>query len=593
VRAPSLLLGAVLGAAAIAACSSAPPMPEDRAPPTAPRWVGSNVLRRDHAGSASCTRCHAEIAKHWDHAAMKRMTRSATGEDVKAPFDGRGLSLGDDRATLVTRGSHRVVEVRSKRFGNADYRVTRVIGGRVREDFAGIRLDTNGSQLAGAVEEVLPVSFMMSGELRYKGYSVMATERSGLQAGPTWSKTCIFCHNTVPYLDRALGALSVPHAETYQGPSVDARIPGKLRRAPEVVDPAGLVDALEEEVRFVASVDGKLPRDVGGALSRTIANVRDHFDGGDLIEQGIGCEACHLGSKEHVADPTVRPSFAPRSSFLSVAYEPGSAEAEVRACAACHQVLFTGYPHTWEGGRTGHADRGGSSINSGEARDFMLGGCASKMRCSTCHDVHAPGAKPRDDDAVCTSCHAELADPEASLAHAKHDAEDRVDCVDCHMPRKNASIATTLTRYHRIGSPTDPQRVHADRPLECALCHADWTVGRTAAEMERLFGTKIQRDALSALYGGLDRNVLEATVEGGKPHEQLVAAHILGQKRVRPSIAGIAALLTHEIPLVRYFARDALEKILGQPSYVDVHADRSTIAAAVDQLLTKLQIYTP
>ena len=44
------------------------------------------------------------------------------------------------------------------------------------------------------------------------------------------------------------------------------------------------------------------------------------------------------------------------------------------------------------------------------------------------------------------------------------------------MPQKNLGLGYNLTRYHRIGSPTEKARVEGDRPLECALCHADKTV---------------------------------------------------------------------------------------------------------------------
>ena len=36
----------------------------------------------------------------------------------------------------------------------------------------------------------------------------MVHERASLRAGPVWSRTCIFCHNTVPELDRMLGAIA-------------------------------------------------------------------------------------------------------------------------------------------------------------------------------------------------------------------------------------------------------------------------------------------------------------------------------------------------------------------------------------------------
>ena len=52
-------------------------------------------------------------------------------------------------------------------------------------------------------------------------------------------------------------------------------------------------------------------------------------------------------------------------------------------CAKCHTVLFTHYPWTWEGGERKERMPGGSSISSGEGRDFQLGGCSSQMACTT------------------------------------------------------------------------------------------------------------------------------------------------------------------------------------------------------------------
>ena len=56
-------------------------------------------------------------------------------------------------------------------------------------------------------------------------------------------------------------------------------------------------------------------------------------------------------------------------------------------CARCHQVLFSRYPYTWEGGR--RTDQpGGSHITSGEGRDFLLSKCSQGLACTSCHDPH-------------------------------------------------------------------------------------------------------------------------------------------------------------------------------------------------------------
>jgi hypothetical protein len=137
----------------------------------------------------------------------------------------------------------------------------------------------------------------------------------------------------------------------------------------------------------------------------------------------------------------------------------------------------------------------------------------------------------------------------------------------------------TLTRYHRIGSPTDPERVLGDRPLECALCHADRSVGWVIDAMERLWPVRYPRQRILELYGSLDANVMTATLERGKPHEQAVAIATLGERRARDAVPLIARQLTGEYPLVREWAKRALTAILGRCD-VDLARDDVAIARA-------------
>jgi hypothetical protein len=151
------------------------------------------------------------------------------------------------------------------------------------------------------------------------------------------------------------------------------------------------------------------------------------------------------------------------------------------------------------------------------------------------------------------------------------------------MPKKNMSLDTELTRYHRIGSPTDPIRVLADRPLECAICHADKQVGELVLAMETWWKKAYDRDALRDLYGDLTSSPLLATLERGKPHEKAVALAILsntivsksgdspetaarhGARRPRRELTPLFAReLDNEYPLVREFARFALLSSLGE-----------------------------
>jgi predicted CXXCH cytochrome family protein len=564
--------------------------------------VSSNVLRADYAGSASCAPCHAEIYAAWQGSPMRLMTRTPDGARVRAPFDGTTFHFKEDTAVLSQRGGARFVRLTSP--GGADrlYRVTRVIGGRVREDFAGVEVASaapDAPPLApqghGAdAELLLPISYVFeTASFRLKGYSVLVGERPGLRAGGVWNETCIFCHNTTPYFDSLWGTIHGPGAPAYQGEVVDRLLPRgrrwRLDAAPG--GEAALGAEVDAEVAAVGGSPGARPGDLRGTLAHGIGELRRHFAARHFVEVGIGCEACHGGSREHVANPRVHPDFAPRAPFLEARpEEPGEVTRALlvnRTCARCHQVLFSRYPFTWEGG-TRRRDPGGSSITSGEARDFLMGGCARRMSCVTCHDPHAADDRAALDrlgtvagNEVCARCHGQYAAPAALAAHAHHDPGSAgASCIACHMPRKNMGLGYALTRYHRIGSPDDPARVERDRPLECALCHADKTVAELASTMERWWGKRYDRGALVGLYGDLAARPLEATLTRGKAHEQAVALATLGAAGDKRALAGVAREVTNPFPLVRYYAARALGALQAGCA-IDLDRPTGEIAAAV------------
>jgi predicted CXXCH cytochrome family protein len=640
-----LLLTAMIVATAAGGCGASRPagraVAAGASTVAVPARVRSNILRVDYAGSARCASCHAEITAAWQGSPMHLMTRLPEGARIRAPFDGTVFRFKDDSARLTEKGGARFVELTSPSGGRHVYRVTRVIGGRYREDFAGVEVGATD----GERELILPISYVFETKsFRLKGYSVLVTERPGLHAGGVWNQTCVFCHNTVPYFDDVWGALygqaaTLGRAPGYQGEVVDALLPSDRRFRFEIGGARALVDAVDAEVtaiggtpfvtgtRFVTGTPfaaGALadPGDAAGALKHGIHELRTRFAARHFVEVGIGCEACHGGSRQHADDPRVLPDFTPRSAFLEARPESTRTDGEVtraerinRVCARCHQVLFSRYPFTWEGGqRRGSSNAGplggfphppatdsagpspatstrpgGSSITSGEGRDFLLGGCARQMSCVTCHDPH--GEDRRADlerlatpagNGVCVRCHAQYAAPAALATHAHHDPNGAgASCVGCHMPRKNMGLGYALTRYHRIGLPDDPVRVEHDRPLECALCHADKTVGELVTTMERWWGRKYDRAALATLYGSLDAKPLPATLERGRAHEQAVALATLGAAHVTGATPDVARQLVNPFPLVRYYARRALEALRGQDCAVDLDRPTPEIAAAV------------
>lgn len=558
---------ALIVAAAIGACGG-PPRSEVYPAPAPPRpapRADSNAFTQDYAGSRVCATCHADVAARFLASPMHGMTRDAKTARIQAPFDGRIFELKGDTARLVQRDGERFLELHSKRSGDKTFRITKVIGGRVREDFV-------GRPTSGGEEMVLPVSWLVDKKrLRYKGYSVMVRERPGLVEGPVWGQTCIFCHNTVPYAYTALGALAAgagAPTKAYQGVVVDALLPTERRARYAVTDERALAADLDAEMARLGA-----PALAGGAGERlrgAIDATRARFRAEHLVEIGIGCESCHNGAAAHAANPAEKPSLAPKAKGFSVdppREESTRAAAVNRVCARCHQVLFSGYEHTWEGGKR-NAGAGGSNINSGEARDMILGACRTQLACTSCHDPHAEKALERSagSNAVCTGCHRPLADPSAVAAHTHHPPGAGSECVGCHMPKKNMSLDGRLSRYHRIGSPTEPAKVMLDRPLECALCHGDKTVRSLVDTMERWWPKRsYDRAAIARLYGGEDENVLLATARLGKPHERAVAFALLGEAKRADALPLLRQGLEHDYPIVQGYAADAIEAITPRP----------------------------
>lgn len=558
--------------------------------------VKSNITRADYAGSAACARCHRAEYAAWQGSPMRRMTRDLHQTEIRAPFAGGTFRFRDDTVRFEALQGERFM-----RLNDSLFRVSKVIGGRYREDFVGAQVDPNAPfGKATDVERVLPVSFLsLNGEWRYKGYSVMVKERPSLEPGVVWQTGCIFCHNTAPALSLLFDDLYGPRAHTYQG-SVSVELPAERMPRYVVHDETALKAALDGELRALGSERTVGDYDAKRALTVSIDATRDHFDESKLVELGIGCEACHGGAREHVQSPlTAKPTLAVRSSFLSVTTasgaEPTHAQNVNRTCAKCHTVLFSRYPYTWEG-QTRRRDPGGATINSGEGRDFLLGDCTTQLSCTHCHDPHAEDSKsalaalegPKG-DALCTSCHERMNGAQALRAHTHHAPESAGSrCLSCHMPKKNMGLAYELTRYHRIGSPTDRARVEGDRPLECALCHTDRSVDQLVSTMERFWGKKYDRVALRSLYGpDLRVNALEATLRFGKPHEQGTAVAIAGRERQQQWLPLVVAQLGNDYPLVRFFARHAVERITQSPLPIDMNAPAPELVSSAQRYLAE------
>ncbi len=599
---------AVVGEPAWTATARAPAgTPASDAPSAA---VTSNILRQDYVGSKACEPCHGEIYAAWARSPMHQMTRLPDSARIRAPFDGSEFHFKNDRARFESEGGAHFIRVASAGAGTHVYRVTKVIGGRYREDFAGVEVPDEGTASAAVAsaakgELILPVSFVFQPpSFRLKGYSVMVGERPGLRAGGVWNQTCVFCHNTNPYFDSTWGELYGPGAPGYQGEVVDRLLPPARRFSFEITDEAALARALENEL---AVLGDEPPRGVGvgaGAEARrallgaSMHAMRRDLTPAHFVEVGIGCESCHGGSREHIEE-------RPRAARLRAAQRvPARAPAGRRRRADARRgdqphlralppgavlalpVHLGGRRPARRAGRRArrqldHLGRGARlparrlrapdgvhhlprSARRGSARQAR--GAADARRQPRLHDL--PRALRR---------------AEALRAHAHHDpAGAGGACLACHMPRKNMGLGYALTRYHRIGSPTDAARVERRsaarvRALPRRPQRRDPGRRHGAAVGQALRSRRRWRGSTAAT---LDVNALVATVEHGKPHEQAPAMAVLGEKRVGAALAPIARQLLNPIPLVRFYARRAVDAIRGAPCAVDLDRTTAEIEAA-------------
>jgi hypothetical protein len=510
-------------------------------------------LRADYAGSTACADCHADVYKAWAASPMRNMTRDAATATIRAPFDGAVLHVGSDSCTMAMDGAARVMRVTSPK-GDHTFHITKVIGGRYREDFVGVE---DGSP----IERVLPATYVFSTKTwRYKGYSVMVKERPLMSWQGQWAQECIGCHNTLPAATMLYDELYGDGLPSYQGKISDRVLPATKVWPTRTRNATGLEKALDDEIAFLGAPPAT--GDLRVKLPAAATAMEKHLDGPHLVELGVGCEACHNGAKLHAQEPTVPPAFEQRTPLFAV--DPPKGQTGTRSqwinhtCAKCHTVLFTRYPFTWEGGP--HAEDGKAKLDA-------LATPAGNHLCTTCHPTYAT------DDAVEKHTHHKLGG--AGTA-----------CIACHMAKKNMGLDYVLNRYHRIGSPTDPRRVEKDRPLECALCHADKSVDALVTTMEQWYGKHYDRDALHALYGAdLSVNVMRATLARGKAHEQAVAIATFGELGDKSAVAALAPMLAHEYPLVRYFVQRALQKITGDPVAIDIGAPAADVRRAADAWL--------
>ena len=280
------------------------------------------------------------------------------------------------------------------------------------------------------------------------------------------------------------------------------------------------------------------------------------------ITLGVSCEACHLGCKQHAEGKQKKPDFLPSSPHLFSSpideeIESGRSHANLNwVCGRCHtgkRIQFAAGMAVW---------------NSTEFADAMKGSCYSQLTCIHCHDPHkATGPKwtrtAVQDDALCLKCHQELEPTAARTAHTHHPVGSSGSrCMNCHMPRINEGMQDVV-RTHMIYSPTQPDMIEANHPNACNLCHVEQPVSWTVRHLQDWYGASFDRAELARHDASGEKPVGLGWLQHSHPSVRLVAADALTKADARWALGELIDSLDDPYLLVRQFAGQGLERMLG------------------------------
>jgi predicted CXXCH cytochrome family protein len=234
-----------------------------------------------------------------------------------------------------------------------------------------------------------------------------------------------------------------------------------------------------------------------------------------VTEWNVGCERCHGPGSEHVADSR-RDTIANPSHLDDVQAND--------TCIQCHSQgrplsnPIEGRYYDWPVGyRVGlrlsdfwsleghvlgqtsftHYADGTAHKNRMQGNDFVQSLMYRRgVTCFDCHDVHGTSnyaqlRKPANQ--ICLDCHRpnSVNGPRAGTLeeHTHHkDGSTGSQCVACHMPKIETTIANTKVSAHTFAFITPAMTDLYQIPNACTTCHADKTTAWATDAMRRWEG---------------------------------------------------------------------------------------------------------
>jgi predicted CXXCH cytochrome family protein len=227
-------------------------------------------------------------------------------------------------------------------------------------------------------------------------------------------------------------------------------------------------------------------------------NIQDH----SVTEWNVGCERCHGPGSEHVAHPTRTNIVNPASEN----YVPAN-----DTCIQCHSQgrpltnpiggKYYDWPVGYQAGLNlsdywqleehtlgettfTHFADGTARKNRMQGNDFVQSVMYRRdVRCFDCHDVHGTAnyAQLRlPANQICLTCHSpgSATGPRTATLeeHTHHKAgTPGSQCVDCHMPQIETTIANVKVHAHTFSFITPAMTDRYKIPNPCTSCHTDKT----------------------------------------------------------------------------------------------------------------------
>ncbi len=518
----------------------------------------SNIHPADYVGPEACRNCHQRHYESWSRHAHRWMNALANDSTVKGDFSGKaGLSyLGGHAVFFKEDGAYKM---RLERGGiRRTYQVNQTIGSRFFQYYIGRQVDgpEPGDHPFYHQDHVLFFGYWLDerqwAPIVHVGPELPDGERPDPFDPPAsqpffarYSSRCNFCHTTFPLGDML------------------ARNPSRMARHV----PAPLHFALGEYLDHNRSgIMGSL-QNPSEARDEDILRIRQ-----DLVRMeapqhavtlGVSCEACHLGSRNHLASGGKEPpGFFPASPYLFVDTREkdisfGRTHDNVNwACGRCHV-----------GTRPTYAN-GISTWNSTEYSDAVSGSCFSQLRCVDCHNPHETigprwSHPPEKDDQLCLRCHQQLEPLEARRNHTHHPSDSSgARCMNCHRPRINEGIQD-LVRTHTIFSPTDKAMIEANHPNACNMCHTDQSIDWTIGYLKEWYRAEYSQEKLDANYPDRGQSVAAGWLKSQSPAVRLVGADVLCRTEAEWALPELIGMLNDPYLINRQFTRRWLNHMLG------------------------------